>query len=565
MQEFIYFNKDGLDFPLSETIKVTTNLEELQDSSFLVSNSKGVKAEFYAPEIDFYIRNSQDSFAKKIENVQKLYELNAIKFDYAEDVSYTQEVSNKVLLVANPDQSKEFIANVDNEEFDLFKVTADIIKHISGHLGNLSVVIDDDGKDIILRVDQIVWYDAQDIAHTQSGSFDPLETSLEDVLTTIRANIENYEYKKFTTYDSSICQYHERREEICSKCEEVCPTTAIVKVDEQKHLVFSQIDCHGCGGCISVCPSGAVDYAPTNREALFELSKQFKDTIPLVIPEKMALEDLSVDLKENILPFTIEGEKFLHEASFLTLLQESGSSLIFYSDFLSKGSKDAIKILNDIYAKKYNKKAIYIAMDKEELIAALEEVDFVENSRYTFNQVNIKKRETFAFRLKHIVGDDDLGVVATGEHVHYGKIKVNEDTCTLCLSCVGACNVDALIANVHDNSLRLNASVCTSCGYCIASCPEKDCMTIEEDIIELKPTWFTEETLAKDTLFGCVECGKEYTTTKAVEKIAAMMAPLFAHDPVKERTLYCCEDCKPKIMMESYMNNKVLYNKEEGK
>ena len=564
MQEFIYFNKNGLDFPLSETIKVTTSLDDIKEDSFLVSNSNDVKAEFYAPEIDFYIRNSKDSLATKIQNVQKLYELNALKFDYAEDVSYTQEVSNRVLLVANPEQSKEFISSVDKDEFDLFKVTPDIIKHISGHLGNLSVVIDDEGKDIILRVDQIVWFDAAEIAFKQSGSFDPIETSLEEVLKTIRANIENYEYKKFTTYDSSICQYHERREEICSKCEEVCPTTAIVKVDEQKHLIFSQIDCHGCGGCISVCPSGAVDYAPTNREALFELSKQFKDTIPLVIPEKMALEDLDVDLKENILPFTIEGEKFLHEASFLTLLQESGSSLIFYSDFLSKGSKDAIQILNDIYLKKYNKKAIYIAMDKEELIAALEEVDFVENSRYTFNQVNIKKRETFAFRLKHIVGDDDLGIVKTGEHVHYGKIKVNEDNCTLCLSCVGACNVDALVANVHDNSLRLNASVCTSCGYCIASCPEKDCMTIEEDIIELKPAWFAEETLAKDTLFGCVECGKEYATTKSVLKIAAMMAPLFAADPVKERTLYCCADCKPKIMMASYMENKNNYNKVEG-
>ena len=564
MQEFIYFNKDGLDFPLSDTIKVTRNLEETKEGSFVVSNSNDVKAEFYAPEIDFYIKNSKDSLAIKIQNVQKLYELYSIKFDYAEDVPYNQEVSNRVLLVANANQAKEFITDVSKDEFDLFKVTPDVIKHISGHLGNLRVVIDDEGKDFILRVDQIVWFDAQEMAFKQSGSFDPNESTLEDVLQTIRANIENYEYKKFTTYDSSICQYHERREEICSKCEEVCPTTAIVKIDEQKHLVFSQIDCHGCGGCISVCPSGAVEYAPTNREALFELSKQFKDTIPLIIPEKMALEDLEVDLKQNVLPFTIEGEKFLHEASFLTLLQESGSSLIFYSDFISKGSKDAIRILNDVYEKKYNKKAIYIAMDKEELKAALEEVDFVENSRYTFNQVNIKKRETFAFRLKHIVGNEDLGTVKTGEHIHYGRIKVDEDKCTLCLSCVGACNVDALIANVNDNSLRLNASVCTSCGYCIASCPESDCMSLEEDTLELKPTWFTEQTLAKDTLFGCVECGKEFATTKAVLKIATMMAPIFASDPIKERTLYCCESCKPKIMMASYMENKNNYNKVEG-
>jgi len=563
MQEFIYFNKDGLDFPLSETIKVTNSLEGLEDAEYIVSNSAEVDAEFYAPEIDFYIKNSKDSLNKKIENVEKLYELRSIKFDYAEDVPYTQEVSNKVLLVANETQSTEFISKVSKSEFDLFNVSAKIVKNISGHIGNLNVVVDDEGKDVILKVDQIVWFDAPEFAFHQSGSFDPVELTLDVVLTTLRANIDDYEYRKFTTYDSSICQYHERREEICARCEDVCPTTAIVKIDEQKHLEFSQIDCHGCGGCISVCPSGALDYAPTNTESLFELSKLFQGSIPLIIPEKMKLEDLEVDLKENILPFTIEGEKFLHEASFLTLLQESGSSVIFYSDFLSKGSNESIRILNDIYEKKYNKKAIYIAMDKEELVQALIEVDFVENSRYTFNQVNIKKRETFSYRLKHLVGEEDLGVVNTGPFIHYGKVQVNEDNCTLCLSCVGACNVDALIANVHDNSLRINASVCTSCGYCVATCPENDCISIEEDTLHLNPTWFTEQTLAKDTLFACVECGVEFATTKAIEKVATIMAPMFKKDPVKERTLYCCENCKPKIMMESYMNNRSLYNKEQ--
>ena len=563
MQEFIYFNKDGLDFPLSETIKVTNSLEGLEDAEYIVSNSPEVDAEFYAPEIDFYIKNSQDSLEKKIENVQKLYELRSIKFDYAKDIPYTQDVSNKVLLVGNETQSKEFISKVEKKEFDLFNVSAKIVKNISGHIGNLSVVIDDDGKDIILKVDQIIWFDAPEFAFKQSGSFDPVELSVDVVLKTIRANIEDYEYKKFTSYDSSICQYHERREEVCARCEDICPTSAIVKLDEEKHLEFSQIDCLGCGGCISVCPSGALEYAPTDSESLFELSKLFKGTIPLIIPKKMQLEDLEIDLKQNILPFTIEGEKFLHEASFLTLLQESGSSLIFYSDFLSKGTNESIRILNDIYEKKYNKKAIYIAMNKEELNDALIEVDFVENSRYTFNQVNIKKRETFSFRLKHLVGEEDLGVVKTGEFIHYGQVKVNEDNCTLCLSCVGACNVDALIANVHDNSLRINASVCTSCGYCVATCPENDCISIEEDTLALNPTWFTEQTLAKDTLFACVECGKEFATTKAIEKIANIMAPMFKKDPVKERTLYCCADCKPKIMMSSYMNNRALYNKEQ--
>ncbi|PHO09875.1 4Fe-4S ferredoxin [Malaciobacter canalis] len=551
MQEFVYYNPGGLDFPLDESIYIASNIEETKDANFLVSNSTEIDSEVSADEIDFYIKNSKDPISKKIENVYKLYEIAAIKFDCAQDITYTQKVGNRLLLVANSDDAKEFISNITPNEFDMFHVSEDIIKSISGHIGNLSVVVDDDGKEVVLKVDQIVWFDVKQMGLNQSGSFDPKQSSIKEVISTLKANIEEYEYKKFTTYDANICQYHERREEICGRCEDVCPTTAIIKIDDKKHLEFSQIDCHGCGGCISICPSGALDYAPIPRDSIYEIAKEYRGYIPLIVPDKMNISELNIDLKENILPFKIEGEKFLHETSFLTILQESGSQLVFYTDFLSKGSKDAIRILNEIYTKKYGKKAIYVAMNEEELSQALEEVDFIEDSQFSYNQEDERKREIFAVRLSALVGQDDLGVVKTGENVHYAKVNINEDNCTLCLSCVGACNVDALKAYPEDNTLRLNPSICTGCGYCELTCPEKDCLTIEQDVIELNSSWFLERVVAKDELFACVECGKEFATKKAVEKIANMMAPIFASDPNKQRTLYCCETCKPKVMLGS--------------
>ncbi len=360
------------------------------------------------------------------------------------------------------------------DEFDLFHITEDVILDVDGHIGNLAVTVKDGDNEVTLNVDQIIWFDEKELGMKQSGCFDPLKSSIDDVLATIRMNISNFQYKKFTTYDKTICQYHERREEICGKCAEVCPTVAIMKIDEEKHLEFSQIDCHGCGGCVSVCPSGAIEYAPSSRESISQMSKFYEGHIPLIIPHKMDIPSMNIELKQNVLPFKIEGEKFLHEASLLTILQESGSQVVFYTDFLSKGTKDCISILNQIYQAKYQKDAILLAMTEEELVKALEEVDFIENSKYKLNDMEMRKRELFAIRLSKIVGKEDLGVVTTGEHVHYAHVKVNEANCTLCLACVGACNVNALIADASDNTLRLNPSLCTACGYCEVSCPEKD-------------------------------------------------------------------------------------------
>ena len=551
MQEFIYYNASGLDFPVSEQIFVTTNIEDTKNKNFLISNTNEIPSELTAQEIDFYIKNSQDNLSNKIKNVSKLYEIAAVKYDLALDIPFSAEISNNVLLISqNQEQYDKFISSIEAKDFELFSISENIIKSISGNIGNLQVIVTDEDEDIALNVSQIVWFDAKQTGKERSGVFDTNLLNVDDIIEVVKKNINSYSYKKFTTYDSAICQYNERRVEICSKCEEVCPTVAITKDDKTKTLTFSQIDCDGCGGCVSVCPSGALDYAPTNRDSIFEMSKFYKGTHPLVVPSKMNMQNLMINLKENVLPFAIEGEKFLSEVSFLTLLQMSGSQVVFYSDVLSKGTKDSIRILNDIYQKKYQKDAILVAMDKEELEDALNEVTFIEDSYFNFNQNDLKKREAFSQRLQKIVGIEDLGVVKTGEHIHYGRVLVNEANCTLCLACVGACNVDALFANESDFTLRVNPSLCTACGYCEVSCPEVDCLTIVRDEIELQPTWFKENILAKDKLFACVECGKEFATTKAIEKIANMMGAIFAlSSETKKRTLYCCEDCKPKIMI----------------
>ncbi len=557
MQEFVYYNPEGLDFPLSDEICVSSDLNDMENEEFLVSNSSKVQAHISAREIDFYIQNSKDNFSQKIKNISKLYEIAATKYDYAQDISYEQEMGKEVLLITNSqEQYEDFLLHVEFNDFDIFTINEDELKSIKGHIGNLHVDVKTKDKESMLNVSQIVWFDAKQEGKKQSGCFDPNKLGIKQTIDILKENINSYTYKKITTYDKNICQYHERREEICSKCAEVCPTVAILKDDEKKHLVFSQIDCHGCGGCISVCPSGALDYAPTNKDAIFEMAKFYENTHPLIVPAKMDIHSLHVDLKEGVLPFMIDGEKFLDENHLLTLAQISGSQLIFYTDFLSKGTKDAIRIVNEIYQRKYKKDLILIAMNEEELKENLHVVSFVEHSQFSFNQTGLRKREIFSHRLHHIVGDEDLGVVETGEHIHYGKVNVNESNCTLCLVCVGACNVDALQADAKDNTLRINPSLCTSCGYCEVSCPEKDCLSIERDVIELNPTWFKESILAQDELFACVECGVEFATKKSIEKIANMMSPMFGNDEVKIKSLYCCADCKPKIMMQSFYDSK---------
>ncbi len=119
--------------------------------------------------------------------------------------------------------------------------------------------------------------------------------------------------------------------------------------------------------------------------------------------------------------------------------------------------------------------------------------------------------------------------------------------CTLCLSCVGACNVNAIFAKEDDFSLRFNPSICTTCGYCVSSCPE-NVIELSREGLELYREYFKSKELAKDEPFSCVECGKVFSTKKSIDKVYTMLSVTFASDEKKLKTLQCCPDCKVKVM-----------------
>ncbi len=549
-KEYLFKYDSVMEFPLDESIE-TVNV--LDSGNYLISNVQTSYAEVYAPEINFYINHSSDTLADKIQNVKKLYDVRLAAYELAEDFDYTTPVGSKLILVSDKNietLEEQFI----EDDFAVLTVPASDIVDVNGHIGKLVVSMKKGNNVLDVETDQIVWFNAPYFAIKQSGVYDPNDLGLEQACKKVHENNGEFSYKNFIKYDSTICQYHERQTEICGRCADVCPSVAIVKIDESKHLGFSDIDCHGCGGCISVCPSGALDYTQMNRDSFSEVASFYTDKIPLIIPRKMSLDNVNIALKENILPFPIEGEKYLHEVHLLTLLQKSGNPIVFYTDFISKGTGDAIKLIDEIFKRKYNKQAIFVCKNKEELKKAFEQIQSIPECKFDMVDNAMMKREIFTYRLAHLVGEDDLGVVRTHEHIHYGSIKINQDNCTLCLSCVGACNVKALTSHAEDNTLRFNPSMCTNCGYCEFICPEKDCLEVVYDEMYLDRNYFLQNVMATDTLFACVECGIEFATTKSIKKIAETLKPVFGNDEIKIRTLYACADCKPKIMMQAHIN-----------
>ncbi|PSM53263.1 [4Fe-4S] dicluster domain-containing protein [Campylobacter blaseri] len=559
MKEFVFLKDYDVDAVLSDDIDVITSIEE---ERALVSNSSKQNTEVYAPEINFYLKHSKDNILDKAKNVSILYEARAHCFDQARDIDYQKEIGRNVILISDNNKD-ELIKDLKEAEYKVIHLNHNEVKFLYGEIGDLFVTILRENDEIEVEADFVLVDGIKDYMLRQSGTLDITHFLNDEVIEYLNQRSPIHKYKSAITYDSTICQYHERRTEHCSKCVDVCPTVAILKDDEVKrHLVFSHIDCIECGGCISVCPSGALDYAKMPRNAFYEIAKMYEDKKIVITPRIMDIENCDVELPEGVLPFAIEGEKFLSETHFMTLLQSSGANVIYYSDIMAPGVKESISLVNQIMQAKFGVDGVLVAEDEIELRRALQNSKFIVGLKYEMSEYATPKREIFAKRVAHIVGNDDLGVAKSGDWVRYGKVEIFENNCTLCLSCVGACNVGALVADKTNNSIKFNASICTTCGYCEASCAEKDAIKLTRGEMRLEPTYFEHQELVKDTLFACIECGKEFATSKAVTKIATMMTPFFEGDPHKMKTLYCCADCKAKIMVQKQLEETRKFKEE---
>ena len=548
-KEYFFKNTPAQEFELGRRFDVSS---EDTTSKYLVSNVQAVNAEIYAPEVNFYLRNTTESLAEKEKNIQLIYAVRAAEYNASRDIDLPVNIGKSVVIIANEAQDvlKEKLESLG---FAVITNVPEKISRLTGEMGAFFVDVQKNGTISSLKTDHLIWFNAPThLTHTR-GVYDPQVQGGDAVVEKVAASAGKLFFKKFINYDSSICLLHKKRVDVCGNCSSYCSFNAIENDRDSKELHVSVINCTGCGKCVSACPSGALDFTKTSRSSFASLSSYYKNKIALVIPRRINLEHITVQLPERVLPLTVENEHFLDECHVLTLLQTSGSPVILYAEGISQTTKDIASFVNEIYQRKFHKTAVHICENEVALGKIFE--NFVPSAEYyyEFDERDLSKRAIVAKRLAYVVGQDDLGPMHPAEFLGYGNIAIDQAKCTLCLSCAEACCLKALTAHAQDNTLRFNPSLCTTCGYCAKTCPETDCLHVIHNKLSLRPDYFKQNVMAQDELIQCTECRKEFAPRKSVDKIAALMKPYFVNDPVKLKTLYCCPDCKAKIMIENQL------------
>lgn len=405
---------------------------------------------------------------------------------------------------------------------------------------------------------------------------DPI--ALAGALQELKQMVGEFEKPKYFVYKEKICAHSRSETTGCTRCIDVCSARAITSELEENRVKVEPHLCMGCGGCASVCPSGAMTYAyprvsdigarikavlqtysnaggrdpvllfhntTDGREIIAQLARRGRGLPENVIPlEVFHIASLGLDVMLGCIALGANG----------FLILSAGSEQRDYLAALQQQLGYAQEMLSGLGFGEGHFRMI----EAEEAAALEQAVLNLGTTRAlppaTFNLSN-EKRTTLDFVFDHLLkhAPAPKEEVALSAGAPYGQVIVNKQTCTLCMACVGACPEGALLDAKEAPQLRFIERNCVQCGLCEKTCPE--------DAISLAPRLLlgrqaqSAVVLNEAEPYNCVRCGKPFGTKQLIESMVGRLSShsMFTTDATRRR-LRMCADCRVIDMME--MENK---------
>ncbi|MBO9421095.1 4Fe-4S binding protein [Labrenzia sp. R4_2] len=366
--------------------------------------------------------------------------------------------------------------------------------------------------------------------------------------------IGTFEKPIYVKVNEDLCAHSRAQKTGCNRCLNLCPTGAITPAGD--HITIDPMVCAGCGMCSAVCPSGAVSYdAPTPQhvfkriETLSTTWRKASNEPPRLLVHDAAygLEIIQLSarygkgLPIDVIPLEVSALAAFGHAEALAALGcgFAAVDILVSPQTEQDGLPFQVDLANSISGN--NQIRLLEPTDPDDLEAAL-----YEEAERTANEAPIlplgSRRQVTRLAAKTLNAPDAVLELPAG--APYGAVAINEDACTLCLSCVSLCPSGALKENPDQPQLRFQEDACLQCGICTNICPESALSLVPQ--LNLTDVALTPIVLKEEEPFECIECGKPFGVRSTVERIMGQLAG--KHSMFKDggaaRMIQMCDDCR---------------------
>lgn len=381
--------------------------------------------------------------------------------------------------------------------------------------------------------------------------------------------VGEFDKPRYVKINSDVCAHYRNGINGCNRCLNFCPADAVKSINNA--IEVDPYLCHGAGSCSSVCPTGAIGYDLPTSESLHsylnnvinQFQQQAKVSPAILFHEQTTsslITPLLIDneLAGNILPVELEEITVASIEHWMAALAWGASQLFILTTpstapTLLQLLEGEISLANRILTEIGISKSIHLIDDINALNACLIENqadEHIESADFSATS----KRETLFAAIDHLNKQSgNIQSVLPMANIPYGSVSINENNCTLCLSCAATCPTSALTDGGDKPALMFTEQNCVQCGLCESACPEK--------VISLTPQInFNGEirsksrTLKEEKPFECIVCGAPFATQSMITQMVTKVGSHSAFNTNIER-LKMCADCRVKDLFKDILKD----------
>ena len=523
-------------------------------------------------------------------------------------VPFIELESAGVILICGRDEMAAEAANLLKDHLDVtvlieppaaivppriseFPVARGKVRNAKGHLGGFEVTVDDFAQaspssrgvlafgpscndarsicDIILDLTGgTAFFPAADLRDGYLRADPGSPAAMLQAVLKARDLVGTFQKPRYVTFDATLCAHSRSQVTGCTRCLELCPTSAITPHGD--HVIIDPNICAGCGQCAAACPTGAASYALPSEDALMRrlraMLMAYRDAggeqaIVLVHDEPHgaplidALARFGDGLPAHVLPFAVNeitqvglesvAAAFAYGASAMRFLLRARPLHDVSGLFQTMALADPILIGLGFGVGRI---ATIETDDPDVLLAALRAIPAMSPAPRpaSFRPLGAKRSVLrFALSELHRAAPEQRGVIALPKGAPFGAVQIDAGGCTLCLSCVSACPTGALRDDPERPVLRFVEDACVQCGLCQATCPEQ--------VITLKPQIDFDAArapariLKEEEPFCCIRCGKPFGVKSTIDRVIAKLEGrhwMYTGSSRRLDVIKMCEDCR---------------------